>query len=127
MELRPNFGAGHNVGRVCGSALKGRTFSENDFPEKPKTSLHQQRAIRLTGFGRKAIAQILHDLILQRLAARAPALRARELFHATAQTAEMQHFRVEQQLLAQLVAQALKEKQLETFAGFAGEQAEVRI
>src|SRR5579862_1255038 len=53
-------------------------------------SLNQQRARWRAGLSGKTVAQILHDLIMKCLTARAPSPRAGELLDAAAQAAEVQ-------------------------------------
>ncbi len=53
---------------------------------------NNQRAGLFLRLRRKAASKVIHNLIVQRLAPRAPALGSSQLFHTTAQTFEAQDF-----------------------------------
>lgn len=75
----------------------------------------------------KAIAEILHDLVIELLAPVAPTTRAYDLFHATTQAIEADQLRGHFQVVAEFRAQQLEENQF-THAFFAdGQRAQVAV
>jgi broad specificity phosphatase PhoE len=69
--------------------------------------------VSLTG---QAVAEVVHNLIVQLLAAASPAPRARQLFDATAQAFEADDVRRSIEVLSQLIAQSREEREFKTFS-----------
>src|ERR1051325_1431493 len=87
--------------------------------------LHDNEIAVVGLFGREAFAEVLDDLVAQRLAAGAPALAARQLFDAAAQALEANHSRSGLKMRAEFGAEALEEKQFAAFASGGGEFGKV--
>src|SRR5882757_5093598 len=83
-----------------------------------RRSFHHEGAVLLFRLGGQALAEIAHDLVLDQLAAAAPALCAGELLDAAAQSAETQQSRRLAELGAQFIAQSGKEEQFQAVVGF---------
>ena len=66
--------------------------------------------------GSQALAKVIDDLLLEFIAAGAPAARASQLFDATAQAAKPDEMRWLAESRANFVAQTGKEEQLQTLA-----------
>ena len=73
------------------------------------------------------MAQVIHNLVAQRLATLGPAARAGELFNTTAQSFEADDVRRLIELLPQFFAQEREEGEFEAFAGLAGKLAQVGL
>src|SRR6185503_19723769 len=97
------------------------------FSNRVMASPNHQRAVRAGLLCTQTAAEIIDDLIVERLALRSPALGAHELLHALAQSSKAQQQRRSVQFAPERVTQARKENQLAAQARFAGQLLEVRF
>ena len=88
--------------------------------------LHDQAAGDAFGFVGEALAEVVDDLVVEVLAAGAPALGAHQVLDAPAQAGKAQHGEAAIQLAAQHLAQPHEKHQLEAFAGFGRQARQIR-
>src|SRR5262245_15045761 len=73
----------------------------------------------------QTVAQVINDLVVQRLAMRAPTFGSSQRLHTAAQAPVTEHCRPIRNLPAQFGAEALEEKKLRGGAGFLSQMPQV--